>query len=122
MGEVAKEKEKLIENYIERRLVLVSHDESTVQANDGKKMSWVHEKEHALKKKGAGRGIHQSDVICSTVGWLKLASQSLEYGKNYEGYWNGELFVKQVCHDSNISYSYHQPYYILAKRKDNTSI
>ncbi|KAF9642133.1 hypothetical protein BDM02DRAFT_3106013 [Thelephora ganbajun] len=66
------------------------------QANNGKKMSWVHEKEHALKKKGAGRGIHQSDVICSTMGWLKSASQSLEYGKNYEGYWNGELFVKQL--------------------------
>jgi hypothetical protein len=29
-------------------------------------------------------------------GWLKDASQTLEYGKNYEGYWTGELFVKQV--------------------------
>lgn len=76
--------------------MLVSHDESTTQANDGQKKSWVHENEHALKKKSVGRGIHQSDVICSTVGWLKAASQSLEYGKNYEGYWNGELFVKQV--------------------------
>ena len=96
VGDVGKEKEKPIENYIERRLILVSHDESTTQANDGKKKSWVHENEHALKKKGVGRGIHQSDVICSTMGWLKAASQSLEYGKNYEGYWNGELFVKQV--------------------------
>ena len=102
MGEVTKEKMKPVKNYVEQCLVLVSHDESTSQANDGKKMSWVHEKEHALKKKGVGRGIHQSDVICSTVGWLKLASQSLEYGKNYEGYWNGELFVKQVCCDDNI--------------------
>ena len=96
VGEVMQEKKKTVGNYVERRLVLVSHDESTAQANDGKKMSWVHEKEHVLKKKGAGRGIHQSDVICSTVGWLKEASQSLEYGKNYDGYWNGELFVKQV--------------------------
>ena len=96
VGEVAKEKEKVVGNLIERRLVLVSHDESTVQANDGKKMSWVHKKEHTLKKKGAGRGIHQSDVICSMIGWLKSASQSLEYGKNYKGYWNGELFMKQV--------------------------
>jgi hypothetical protein len=30
------------------------------------------------------------------VGWLKEASQSLEYGKNYDGYWTGEMFVKQV--------------------------
>jgi hypothetical protein len=27
---------------------------------------------------------------------LREASQTLEYGKNYDGYWNGELFVKQV--------------------------
>jgi hypothetical protein len=100
VGDVAKEKIKQVGNCIERCLVLVSHDESTTQANDGKKKSWVHENEHALKKKGLGRGIHQSDVICSTVGWLKEASQSLEYGKNYEGYWNGELFVKQVSERS----------------------
>ena len=30
------------------------------------------------------------------VGWLADASQTLEYGKNYDGYWTGELFVKQV--------------------------
>lgn len=83
--------------YVERKLVLVAHDEMTAQANDGKTMSWVWQGEQPLKKKGAGRGLHQSDVICSTVGWLKDASQTLEYGKNYDGYWNGELFVKQVC-------------------------
>ncbi|KAM6490142.1 hypothetical protein JOM56_014461 [Amanita muscaria] len=83
-------------NYVERRLVLVAHDEMTAQANDGKGKSWVLDGEHPLKKKGVGRGLHQSDVICSTVGWLKEASQTLEYGKNYDGYWNGELFVKQL--------------------------
>ena len=81
----------------ERPLVLCAHDEMTAQANDGKKSSWVFEGEQPLKKKGAGRGIHRSDVICSTFGWLPGAGQSLEYGKNYEGYWTGELFVKQVC-------------------------
>jgi hypothetical protein len=82
----------------ERKLVLCAHDEMTSQANDGVKRSWVLEGEHALKKKGVGRGMHQSDVICSTFGWMEKASQSLEYGKNYEGYWTGELFVKQVCY------------------------
>ncbi|KAL1711796.1 hypothetical protein EV715DRAFT_214853 [Schizophyllum commune] len=57
---------------------------------------WHLEGEFRLKPKGVGRGLHQSDFICSTVGWLKDASQTLEYGKNYEGYWNGELFVKQL--------------------------
>jgi hypothetical protein len=80
----------------QRKLVLVAHDEMTAQANDGMAMSWVWQGEQPLKKKGVGRGLHQSDVICSTVGWLREASQTLEYGKNYDGYWNGELFVKQV--------------------------
>lgn len=81
----------------ERPLVLVAQDEMTAQCNDGRDWSWVWKGEQPLKKKGAGRGLHQSDVIASTVGWLKEASQTLEYGKNYEGYWTGELFVKQVC-------------------------
>ena len=79
-----------------RKLVLVAHDEMTAQANDGMAMSWVWQGEQPLKKKGVSHGLHQSDVICSTKGWLPEASQTLEYGKNYDGYWNGELFVKQV--------------------------
>ena len=85
-----------VKEYHGRCLVLVAHDEMTVQANNGQKKSWVLNGEHPIKKKGAGQGIHCSDVICSTVGWLPDAGQSLEYGKNYEGYWTGELFVKQV--------------------------
>ncbi|KAI0337675.1 hypothetical protein BDW22DRAFT_1423443 [Trametopsis cervina] len=78
------------------RLVLVAHDEMTAQAHDGVKQSWVLDGEMPLKKKGAGRGLHQSDFICSTVGWLKDASVTLEYGKNYDGFWNGECFVSQL--------------------------
>jgi hypothetical protein len=78
------------------KLVLLAHDEMTAQSNDDKKMSWVLDREQPLKKKGVGQGLHQSDVICSTKGWLLEASQTLEYRKNYDGYWNGKLFVKQV--------------------------
>ncbi|KAF8147998.1 hypothetical protein B0H34DRAFT_758877 [Crassisporium funariophilum] len=87
---------KIPDNYVEPRLVLVPQDEMTAQANDGMKKSWVMEGEQPLKKKGVGRGIHQSDVICATVGWMKEASVSMEYGKNYEGYWDGARFVKQI--------------------------
>lgn len=97
VGNVEEEATGQPKNYVERRLVLCAHDEMTAQANDANVKSWVLEDQHALRKKGVGRGIHQSDVICSTVGWLKDASQTLEYGKNYEGYWTGELFIKQVC-------------------------
>jgi hypothetical protein len=93
---VEKEVEKAPSNFVEQRLVICAHDETTAQANDARVKSWVFEDQHSLCKKGVGRGIHQSDVICSTVGWLKNASQSLEYGKNYDGYWTGELCIKQV--------------------------
>jgi hypothetical protein len=79
-----------------QKLVLVAHDESTNTANDGPKASWVLEGEQPILKKGAGRGSHRSDVICSTHGWLANAGVQLEYGKNYEGYWTGEMFVAQV--------------------------
>ena len=78
------------------KLVVLAHDEMTVQANNERTMSWVWQGEQLLKKNGVGCGLHQSDVICSIFGWLKDASQTLEYGKIYNGYWNGELFVKQV--------------------------
>jgi hypothetical protein len=67
-----------------------------MQAHDGMKAGWGPEGEQPLLKKGPGQGSHQSDIICSTVGWLEEAGQQLEYGKNYDGYWTGELFVKQV--------------------------
>ncbi|KAG2108725.1 uncharacterized protein F5147DRAFT_745701 [Suillus discolor] len=41
-------------------------------------------------------GLHHSDVICSTVGHIVDADESSEYGKNHRGYWNGEMFVKQL--------------------------
>ena len=79
-----------------RKLVLLAHDESTCTANDGPKASWVIEGEQPILKKGAGRGLHRSDVICSTFGWLKNAGVQIEYGKNHDGFWTGEMFIKQV--------------------------
>lgn len=105
VGSVENEALREPNNYVECRLVLCAHDEMTAQANDSRAKSWVLEDQHVLRKKGVGRGIHQSDIICSTVGWLREASQTLEYGKNYEGYWTGELFIKQVCqlkHSSKV--------------------
>jgi len=87
---------KLPDNYVEPCLVLVPQDEMTAQANNGLKKSWVPDGEQPLKKKGVGRGIHQSDVICATVGYVKKASQSMEYGKNCDGYWDGAMFVNQM--------------------------
>jgi hypothetical protein len=89
-------------NFVERHLVLCSHDESTSQANDSPAKAWVLRDKHHLQKKSVGHELHHRDVICSTVGWLADASQTFEYGKNYKGYWTGELFVKQVGHNTLI--------------------
>jgi hypothetical protein len=83
-------------NFVEHRLVLCAHDEMTAQSNDATDKYWVFEDQYKLRKKGVGRGIHRSDVICSTVGHMVDAGESLEYGKNHDGYWNGEMFVRQV--------------------------
>ncbi|KAJ7301858.1 hypothetical protein DFH08DRAFT_723814 [Mycena albidolilacea] len=68
----------------------------TAQCNDGPTKSWVLEGEQPLCKKGVGRGLHHSDVICSTVGYILDAGEELEYGKSYEGYWDGTKFMVQL--------------------------
>ena len=109
-------------NYVERQLVMLFQDKSTMQANDGQKRSWIPEGEQPLRKKGAGHGIHHSDVICSTFGWLKDASQTLEYGKNYDGYWNGELFIKQVHIQLLSQTNWSSGLHFTALRKDHPDI
>ena len=37
-----------------------------------------------------------SGVITSLSGWLEDGGKILKYRKNHDGYWMGELFVKQV--------------------------
>ena len=79
-----------------KKLALLAHNEFTVRAKDGEKAGWGPGGEQPILKKGAGHGEHQSNVICSTYGWLKDAGEQLEYRKNCEGYWDGEKFVEQV--------------------------
>ncbi|KAJ6505240.1 hypothetical protein C8R45DRAFT_817655 [Mycena sanguinolenta] len=52
--------------------------------------------EQPLRKKGVGRGLHRSDVLCSTVDYITDAGEELEYGKSYEGYWDGTKFMVQL--------------------------
>ncbi|KAH8928086.1 hypothetical protein BT69DRAFT_1185174, partial [Atractiella rhizophila] len=78
-----------------KKVVLVSHDASTCNAHDGKHFSWVLDGQSKIRKKGQGRGLHRSDFICSTKGWLEEAGEQLEYGKNHEGYWNAEKLAEQ---------------------------
>ncbi|KAE9394408.1 hypothetical protein BT96DRAFT_958801 [Gymnopus androsaceus JB14] len=84
-------------NCVQLRLVLVPQDEATFQAHDDHKKQWGPVDEQPLRHKGPRHGLHQSECTCSTHGHMKDARESLEYGKNYDGYWNGEKFCEQLC-------------------------
>jgi len=68
-------------NFVEQRLVLCAHDEMTVQSHDAAKQYWVFDDEYRLRKKGAGCGIHQSDVICQQWGTLWMQDTLWSMGK-----------------------------------------
>jgi hypothetical protein len=70
------------QNYVECHSVLVPHNETTSQANDGHHMGGVLKQQFPLQIKGMGQGLHKSGTICRTVGYLKEGRQTLEYGKN----------------------------------------
>ena len=101
----------------EKPLVLVTHDESTFNANDGKRQGWMKKGEQPLRQKGKGRGIMVSGFL-TPGGRLRVPDSILnhelernpmwvkrpdgngpmrdsmwlhEYGK--DNYWNGEKMV-----------------------------
>ena len=95
-----------------REIVLVTHDESTFSANDGRRSAWMAEGESILRPKGGGRGIMVSEFLTG-AGRLRVrdeisdeelkreglerdATVYFEYGNKAEGYWKGEDMVKQV--------------------------
>ena len=78
-----------------KRLVLIYHDESIFNTNEGQKWAWT-----------TGAGIMVSDFIeqhdrClrldeEEAGIPKTARVLLEYGAEKEGYWNSERFMKNM--------------------------
>jgi len=103
----------------EKPLVLVTHDESTFNANDGKRKMWMLNGKQPIRPKTRGKGImvsgflipggilrvtdHVSDKELDHSGqWpkdsegrcVREAMQLLEYGK--DNYWNGNKMVNQT--------------------------
>ena len=92
-------------------IILVTHDESTFNANDGRRSCWVKEGESILRPKGR-RGIIVSEFLTGSgrlrvrdeVSDDELLREGLErdatvyfvYGDKGEGYWKGEDMVQQV--------------------------
>jgi hypothetical protein len=105
-----RKKEKTILNATE--IILVTHDESTFSANDGRRSCWVKEGESILRPKGRGRGIMVSGFLTGS-GRLRVRDEVtddellregverdptvyFQYGDKGEGYWKGEDMVQQV--------------------------
>jgi hypothetical protein len=81
-------------------IVMVTHDESTFYANDGKEKGWFLPGEIQLKPKGPGLSIMISEFQCSCHGTMRyngMVSRTLFYaGANREGYWTSDDLVKQL--------------------------
>jgi hypothetical protein len=91
-----------------KRRHLVTHDESTFNANDGSSYSWKKGGSEWLKPKSRGKGIMISDFLCAAIGRLSYydntegkrvyATEIIKYGsgKSDEGWWNAEKMVEQT--------------------------
>lgn len=82
------------------------HDESTLNTNDDQSVMWKDETMQVIKPKGRGAGLMISDYCALSDEMFSVAEvdptveQSarvlFEYGKGKEGYWNNDLFLKQI--------------------------
>lgn len=91
-------------------IIVVTHDESTFNVNDGRRYMWLEEHGDPLRPKGKGKGIMVSDFLTpngrltappqitdDTLAAQKLPRQAtimLEYGK--DSYWTGEKMCEQT--------------------------
>jgi hypothetical protein len=87
-------------NIQDEKLVMVTHDESTFYANDGKQTVWLLDHEHPILKKGQGLSIMVSEFQCPCHGTMrsdgKISRVLFHAGANRDGYWTSEDMVKQL--------------------------
>ena len=97
-----------------KKLVLLYHDESIFNTNEGQTWMWATEDTPVIQPKTKGVGVMVSDFIDQHRGFLRLTEQEhttitanvpdfpktarvlFEYGAEKEGYWTGEKFMHNV--------------------------
>ena len=97
-----------------KTLVLIYHDESIFNTNEGQVWMWATEDAPILQPKTKGSGIMVSDFIEQHSGFLRLTDSELdvarerdpeflksarvllEYGADKEGYWTSEKFMANI--------------------------
>ena len=98
----------------DKKLVMIYHDESIFNTNEGQTWMWGTDNNPAILPKTKGSGIMVSDFVEEHGGYLHLsedeldaaaeidpefpyeARQLLEYGAEREGYWTSEKFMLQM--------------------------
>ena len=104
-----------------KELVLIYHDESIFNTNEGQTWMWGESERPAILPKTKGSGIMVSDFVEEHGGYLKLspvelvqakrtypniqpaARRLLEYGAEREGYWTSDRFMEQINNAADIA-------------------
>lgn len=97
----AEDKSLIIPDGVEQPLMLITHDESSFNANDAKTQVWKYQGNEPLRKKGRGKSIMVSEFLtpagrlcCSEEGKRVYATKTLETGSG--SWWTGEMLLEQV--------------------------
>ena len=104
-----------------KTLVILYHDESIYNSNEGQTWMWGEEERPALLPKTKGSGVMVSDFVDKHDGYLRLTDKQFAlakvgnptiaqtarvtflYGSEREGYWTGEKFMKQMATACDIA-------------------
>ena len=88
----------------QKKVVFVTHDESTFYANDGSNDLWLESGENYMRKKGMGQSIMISEFQCPCHGTMRssawMSRRLFKAGTDREGWWTSENMVKQLEEDA----------------------
>ena len=107
------------------KVIEIVHDECICHANDDVRIRWSRPGEQVLKPKGRGKGIMISMFLTEVEGILrdedgKPCVEYLEYGKNFEGYWDSDLMADHLRRAIKAAKA-RFPYAQIVFRFDNSS-
>lgn len=102
------------EDDVKKQLVLLYHDESIYNCNEGQTWMWAEAEKPAILPKTKGSGVMIADFIDEHEGYLRLSDDQyrhasmvnpdiaqsarvlLEYGAERDGYFTGDRFLQQM--------------------------
>ena len=82
------------------QIVLITHDETTLYANDATRLVWMLNGKRKIKPKSNGSSLMISGFMCDCHGFLHLNGQksyeTFEFGKNRDGAWTNDNLIEQL--------------------------